>query len=159
MRVGTGLGVMGLVCCPTGICQRPRLTSVPRCRSGLVSQIVLSFLLIPTIPQWRGTAIMDYSYSGDTDDTTGCWSCNRDYSVIHLSVFHRMRSSTPVKAMVTSTPATMVNIQPTLQLLSSADAEEFLLSLPDLYWDPDLTPRGKPGYGLLSTCIRPTGVC
>ena len=77
---------------------------------------------------------MDYSYSGDTDDTTGCWSCNRDYSVIHLSVFHRMRSSTPVKAVeVTSTPTTKVNIPPTLQLLSSVDAEEFLLSLPELY--------------------------
>ena len=66
-------------------------------------------------------------------------SCNRDYSAIHLSVFHRMRSSTQVKSTeVTSTPATKANIPPTLQLLSSVDAEEFLLSLPELYQDPDL---------------------
>ena len=85
---------------------------------------------------------------------------NRDYSVILLSVFHRMRSCTPVKAVeVTSTPGTKVNIPPTLQLSSSVDADEFLLSLPELYQDPGLTPRGIPDYGLLSTCIRPTGVC
>ena len=70
-----------------------------------------------------------------------------------------MRSSTPVKAMeVTSTPATKVNIPPTFQLLSSVDAEEFLLSLPELYKGPDLTLRGKPDYRLLSTHIGSTGV-
>ena len=71
------------------------------------------------------------------------------------------KCSMPTQIMeVTSTSASgvkAVHILLQLPMLSSVEAEKFLLLLQELYQNPDLIPR-RPDYRLLSAWIGPTGI-
>ena len=54
--------------------------------------------------------------------------------------------------------AKAVHIPPKLPMLSSVEAEKFLLSLPEVYQNPALILRRRPDYGLLSAWIGPTSI-
>ena len=47
---------------------------------------------------------------------------------------------------------------PKLTMLSSVEAEKFLLSIPELYQNPDLISRTRLDYGLLSARIGTNGI-